>query len=134
MAGLRRGASDGRVLGHQRAARQAVGAAASLGKTAADLFGAVDAAEQGEIAAQLEKDHDIAASVKARDDWRAKQAISVKALKTYDATVSGLGALAEISSLNGKLDVTQFVASLSAAYTQLTGALSAYGVTLPRGP
>lgn len=114
-------------------ARQAIAASAALGSSAADLFGAVDAQEQRDIAAQLMKDHDIAKAEAAKDDWRKKQTIAVKTLKVYNTTISGLGALAELQDQNGKLDIGNLLTQLAAAYAQLVNTLASFGVTLPKG-
>lgn len=114
-------------------ARQAVSASATLGSTAADLFGVVDAQEQQKIAYELSRDHDYKKAEAARDDWRNKQAISVKALKVYNTTVSGLGALAELEYQNGKLNLGQLFYQLAQAYVPLVDTLKQFGVTLPTG-
>ncbi len=114
-------------------ARQAVTAAATLGTNAGELFVAIDLAEQQAIAQQLAKDHDIPKAERSRDEWRAKQTVAVKALKTYNTAVSSLGALAEISVAGGKFDIGQLLGGLARAYGALKDALDAYGVKLPGG-
>ncbi len=114
-------------------ARQAVSAAATLGTQAGNLFVAVDDQQQQAIARQLQIDHDIAKAEKSRDEWRSKQATSVRALKVYNVTVSGLGALAELSTASGKFDLGQLLAGLAKAYGQLKDVLTVFGVALPGG-
>jgi hypothetical protein len=114
-------------------ARQAVSAASTLGTQAGELFVAVVESEQRGIARQLAQDHDLAKADRLRDEWRGKQATATKALKVYNTTVSGLGALAELSTAGGKFDIGQLLGGLARAYTQLRDVLDVFGVALPGG-
>ncbi len=112
-------------------ARQAVTAASALGTQAGNLFVALDDQQQQAIARQLGIDHSIPAAEKARDDWRAKQATAVKSLKVYNATVSGLGAFAEITTPFEKTNLAKLLEGLAKAYGALKDTLGAFGVALP---
>jgi hypothetical protein len=114
-------------------ARQAVTAAAALGTQAGNLFVAVDDQQQQAIARQLQVDHNVAAAEASRDAWRAKQATAVRALKVYNATVSSLGAFAEIRVPFQKTDLGKLLDGLAKAYGALKDVLGSFGVAMPGG-
>lgn len=114
-------------------ARQAVTAASALGTQAGNLFVAVDDQQQQAIARQLQVDRDVAKAEASRDAWRAKQATAVRALKVYNATVSSLGAFAEIRTPFQKTDLGKLLDGLAKAYGALKDALAAFGVAMPGG-
>lgn len=112
-------------------ARQAVTAAAALGTQAGNLFVVADEQQQQAIAAKLAQDHNVAAAETSRDAWRAKQGAAVKALKVYNATVSSLGAFAEIRQPFEKTDLGKLLDGLAKAYGALRDTLTVFGVAVP---
>jgi hypothetical protein len=112
-------------------ARQAITAAAALGTQAGNLYVAVDDQQQQAIARQLQVDRDVAKAEASRDAWRAKQATALRALKVYSATVSSLGAFAEIRTPFLKTDLGELLKGLAKAYGSLKDVLASFGVAVP---